>query len=80
MFEKWITNQTAKPFYARKEIVIEKEVKKATAKVCGLGQFNFYINGKKVGDHELDPAWTDYRKLILYVSFDVTDLLQAGKM
>ncbi len=79
MFEKWITNQTAKPFYARKEIVIEKEVKKATAKVCGLGQFNFYINGKKVGDHELDPAWTDYRKLILYVSFDVTDLLQAGK-
>lgn len=79
MFETWITNQTEKPFYARKEIVIEKAVKKATAKVCGLGQFNFYINGKKAGDHELDPAWTDYRKLILYVSFDVTDLLQAGK-
>lgn len=79
MFEKWITNQTEKPFYARKEIVIEKKVKKAAAKVCGLGQFNFYINGKKAGDHELDPAWTDYRKLILYVTFDVTDLLQIGR-
>lgn len=79
MFEKWITNQTAKPFYARKEIIIKKAVKKATAKVCGLGQFNFYINGKKVGDHELDPAWTDYRKLIQYVVFDVADLLKTGE-
>ncbi len=79
MFEKWITHQTAKPFYARKEIELNKAVKGASAKVCGLGQFNFYINGKKVGDHELDPVWTDYRKLIYYVTFDVTNLLQTGK-
>lgn len=78
MFEKWITNQTAKPFYARKEITLDKPIKKAAAKVCGLGQFHFHINGKKVGDHELDPAWTDYRKLIQYVVFDVTDLLRTG--
>jgi hypothetical protein len=37
-------------------------VKSAVAKVCGLGQFNFYMNGKKVGDHELKPAWTDYSR------------------
>ena len=79
MFQKWITNQTAKPFYARKEFNIEKAVKSAVAKVCGLGQFNFYMNGKKVGDHELDPAWTDYSKLIYYVTFHVADLLQDGK-
>ncbi|MEY8495091.1 family 78 glycoside hydrolase catalytic domain [Lachnospiraceae bacterium 29-91] len=79
MFEKWITNGTAKPFYARRELVIEKTVKRASAKVCGLGQFHFYINGKKVSDHELDPAWTDYRKLIYYVPFDVTDMLRPGK-
>ena len=36
MFEKWITNGTAKPFYARRELVIEKTVKRASAKVCGL--------------------------------------------
>ena len=64
MFEQWITNGTAKPFYARKELTLDKAVKRAEAKVCGLGQFQFYINGKKAGDHELDPAWTDYRKQI----------------
>lgn len=79
MFEKWITNGTARPFYARKELILGKKVKYASAKVCGLGQFHFYINGKKVGDHELDPAWTDYRKLIYYVSFDITDMLRPGK-
>lgn len=79
MFEKWITNRTVRPFYARKEFILVKAVKKATAKVCGLGQFNFYINGKKVGDHELDPAWTDYRKLIYYVTFDITGLIGTGR-
>ena len=76
---KWITNETAAPFYARKKFVIEKEIRKAEAKVCGLGQFNFYINGEKVEDHELDPGWTDYRKLIQYVTFDVTPYLKSGE-
>ena len=76
---QWITNDTSKPFYARKKLTIGRPVKKATAKVCGLGQFALYLNGKKAGDHELDPAWTDYRKLIEYVTFDVTGLLLPGE-
>ncbi len=79
MFDKWITNGTAAPFLARKKFVIDKEVASATAKVCGLGQFIFHINGQKVGDHELDPAWTDYSKLVQYVTFDVTDMIQVGE-
>ena len=76
---KWITNSTASPFYARKEFRITKEVRKAEARVCGLGQFIFYMNGRKVGDHELDPGWTDYSRLIQYVTFDVTDDLCQGE-
>lgn len=76
---KWITNNTTKPFYARKEIQIEKQLQSAVTRVCGLGQFHFYINGKKAGDHELDPGWTDYRKLIEYVVFDVTSYLKEGR-
>ena len=78
---KWITNRTAKPFYARKKFYVDagKKVSRAEAKVCGLGQFHFYMNGKKVEDHELDPGWTDYRKLIEYVSFDVTANLVPGE-
>lgn len=79
MLEKWITNGTSKPFYARKALEVKENIKKATAYVCGLGQFNFFINGKKVGDHELDPGWTDYSKLIQYVTFDVTENLQPGR-
>lgn len=76
---RFITNGTKNPFYARKVFYINKNVKKAHAKVCGLGQFVFYINGKKVDDHELDPGWTDYRKSIQYVTFDITEYLHPGK-
>ncbi|BFK18774.1 glycoside hydrolase family 78 protein [Mediterraneibacter glycyrrhizinilyticus] len=76
---RWITNGTAKPFWARKVFEIEKVVKCATAKVCGLGQFHFWMNHEKVEDHELDPGWTDYRKLIQYVTFDVTEQLHSGE-
>ncbi|MCD8151991.1 MAG: family 78 glycoside hydrolase catalytic domain [Clostridiales bacterium] len=79
MFEKWITNRTAAPFYARKGFYIEKEVAAAVVKVCGLGQFVLHLNGAKVGDHELDPAWTDYNKLAQYVTFDVTDAIRVGE-
>ncbi len=74
----WITNNTDNPFYVRKVVEIKKEIKKATAFVCGLGQFNFYINGKRVDDHVLDPAWTNYEKLVEYVTFDITSHLQEG--
>ena len=75
----WITDGSGQPFYARTTIELPKPVRAATAKVCGLGQFVFSVNGSKVGDHELDPGWTDYRKAIQYVTFDLTDVLRVGK-
>lgn len=75
----WIGDGSAQPFYARKRFRVAKEVASATAKVCGLGQFVFWLNGRKVDDHELDPGWTDYRKLIEYVAFDIKDYLVVGE-
>ena len=74
----WISGKTQKPFYARREFHIKKQVQKATAYVCGLGQFIFHINGRKVSDHELDPGWTNYDRKIQYVKFDVTEFLHTG--
>jgi hypothetical protein len=74
----WISNGTDKPFYARKEFSLAGEIKKAAVYVSGLGQFIFSLNGKQVGDHVLDPAWTNYNKIIQYVIFDITDLLKEG--
>ena len=79
MLNKWITNGTDRPFYARKSFVIEREIVSAVAKVCGLGQFVFHVNGQKVDDHELDPGWTNYNKLIEYVTFDVTSYIRQGE-
>ena len=46
--------------------------------ISGLGYYELRVNGKKVGDHVLDPGWTEYSKRVLYVTYDVTDLLVEG--
>lgn len=63
----------------RTDIKVRKKVRRAMARVCGLGQFEFMLNGEKVGDHFLDPGWTDYSKEALYVDFDIKTLLRKGK-
>jgi hypothetical protein len=63
----------------RKTFSVGSQVKKATLYICGLGHFDLSLNGKKVGDHFLDPGWTKYDKQALYVPFDITDQLKAGK-
>ncbi len=62
----------------RKAFTVDKEIKHAWVYVTGLGNYELYLNGKKVGDHVLDPARTDFRKRVLYVTYDVTPLLKKG--
>ncbi len=64
--------------YLRREFKINKPIRSATAYVCGLGEFDFFLNGKKVGDHERDPGRTEFNKRVLYVTFDVKDYLHIG--
>ncbi len=61
--------------YLRTEFTLDKEVKRAMLYICGLGMYEAYLNGKKVGEQVLAPAPTDYRKTVLYNAFDVTDKL-----
>jgi alpha-L-rhamnosidase len=46
----------------RKVFEITKPVKEAVAYVTGLGYFEFYMNGEKVGDDVLVPNQTNYGK------------------
>ncbi|HUW20645.1 MAG TPA: family 78 glycoside hydrolase catalytic domain [Sedimentisphaerales bacterium] len=62
----------------RRDFEITKKVKQARVYVSGLGWSELYINGKKVGDHVLDPATSEYHKHTLYVTHDVTGLLGQG--
>ncbi len=63
----------------RRKLVISDRVKQGRAYICGLGWYELRINGQKVGDHQLDPGLTDYDKLALYSSFDITGLLKKGE-
>ena len=64
--------------YFRKDLTLDKKVKKAIVFVTGLGHYEMYINGNKIGDRFLSPGWTDYRKTCLYNTFDVTENLTSG--
>jgi len=75
---KWISNSCKKPFIARKEYKTgDKEIKDAYAFITGLGHFEIKINGKKVGDHQFDPGWTNYDRKIQYLMFDIKTYLRS---
>ncbi len=63
----------------RHEFNVRKKVKSATAFVSGLGLFEFYINGQKIGDQVLAPGLTEYNKRAFYMTFDITKNLIADK-
>jgi alpha-L-rhamnosidase len=63
----------------RREFEAPKQIRRATAYAAGLGFFDLYLNGARVGDHIMDPALTEYSRLIFYVTFDVTRQLDPGK-
>ena len=85
---KWIGLDEDKPTdkdrvlparFLRTEFDVKHKVKRATAYVSGLGLFELYLNGKKIGDQVLSPGLTDYDKRVLYVTFDLTPELSAGR-
>lgn len=63
----------------RKVFTLEKPVKRAVVYISGLGSHELRLNGQRVGDHQLDPAWTDYAGRVFYESHDVTRQLREGK-
>lgn len=81
--------------YFRKMFRLDKPVKQAKAYICGLGFYEVYLNGEKVGDQVLAPAVTNFdrrslKKMlyffddqstqrVLYNTFDVTSLLQKAE-
>jgi len=87
---KWINDGKALPlkdedFYQedpaplfRKGFSVSGNIKKARLYISGLGYYLSYLNGKRIGDHELDPGWTDYADRVYYSTYDVTELIQKG--
>lgn len=63
----------------RKEVVFNKSVTSAKVHICGLGLYELYINGSKIGKtREHVPLKTDYSRQVLYNSYDISDKLGKG--
>lgn len=62
----------------RSEIAVPATVVSARAYIVGLGYYQLYIDGKRIGTSQLDPGWTTYSKTVLYAVYDVTEELQAS--
>ena len=79
----WISDANDKnakpaPFF-RKSFSIQKTIKEARAFVAAAGLYEFSINGKRVGNNRLDPAYTRFDRRILYVVHDVSSMLASGE-
>ena len=62
----------------RRAVEFADEVRSARVYVCGLGYYELYVNGQRIGNSVLDPAFTRYDQRALYVTYDVTDHLNRG--
>ena len=77
---KWLTcDSTEKrhPIFS-KEIAPAKEMAKARLYVTGLGLYEAYIDGKKVGDEYLTPYSNNYNRWVQYQTYDITDQIARG--
>ena len=63
----------------RKEFTVSKPVRRAMLYISGLGYYEASLNGDKIGDAMMDPAWMVYRKRVPYRAYDVTGMLETGQ-
>jgi alpha-L-rhamnosidase len=88
---KWITDKTEQPtedslFYLddpsplfRKEFNSNGKITSAQMAITAAGYYRASINGERVGDHHLDPAWSNYSERVYYSVYDVSELIGKGE-
>jgi hypothetical protein len=62
----------------RRQFQVHEPLRCALLSVCGLGQYALHVNGTPASASVLNPGWTDYRKTVLYDTFDITAHLRPG--
>ncbi|MBB2147632.1 glycoside hydrolase family 78 protein [Pedobacter gandavensis] len=67
------------PYFRKSFKTSAKTIKSARAYLAAGGLYELYLNGKKVGNHRLDPMYTRFDKRNLYVSYDVTAQVKKGE-
>ena len=77
--EAWLRRDESVPLLRKDFDLADKDVARARVYASARGVYELRLNGERVGDNELAPGWTDYRKRIDYQTYDVTDQVRAGE-
>ena len=77
---KWIgaADTNIPSLLLRHEFYVKLGLQRAVINICGLGQYELTLNGKKAGEDFLSPGWSKYDKTCLYDTRDITDLIRKG--
>ncbi len=78
---KWekVDSMANRSILLRREFELPRRISDATVYVCGLGHYELSVNGRKVGDGEFTPLWSDYEHTVYYNTYDVTSLVKKGE-
>ncbi|MEO0514977.1 MAG: family 78 glycoside hydrolase catalytic domain [Planctomycetota bacterium] len=76
---KPVDNGPRKSVELRREFDLPQVPEAARVSVTGLGTYELFINGQRVGDELLAPGWTEFDCRLNYATHDVTSLLKPGK-
>lgn len=63
----------------RRSFTLSKVPAAARMNVTGLGTYEVFINGQRVGDELLAPGWTEFDQRLQFATHDVTPLLKQGE-
>ena len=66
--------------YFRKQFQPSGKVKSARIYMAAAGLYELSINGQRVGNHRLDPTYTRFDRRTLYVTYDVTAMVDAKEV
>lgn len=77
---KWITcdNKEKRHPYFEKEIkpAAGKELERARLYISGLGLYEIFYNGERIGEEYFTPYSNDYNEWVQYQTYDVTDQMR----
>ncbi|HUM84206.1 MAG TPA: family 78 glycoside hydrolase catalytic domain [Lachnospiraceae bacterium] len=74
---KWITcgnSEKRHPVFST-SLKAGKKIAEARLYICGLGLYEAYIDGRKIGDEYLAPGSNDYNRWVQYQTYDITGFL-----
>jgi len=72
------TNEKTPCPILRSTFLLKDRPESASVRIIGLGHYELFLNGKRVGSSLVNQPWSQYNKTIFWQEFDIKPLLRKG--